>query len=147
MSWDRDFVYIYIYSAIFNCLGVYFIVRSGTGPWARVRSFRLLRGPTVSRAFGEFEWDSDRLTCWSLTDTFQRASCLSIDWDSGLDLAMCVCHIHVHVVCSKIMYFWSGNCNVDIEQCVTTWSWNQGRTADWVCTTMTQLSWTSAYYR
>ena len=59
MSWDRDFVYIYIYiyiySAIFNCLGVYFIVCSGTGPWARVRSFRLLRGPTVSRAFGEFE--------------------------------------------------------------------------------------------
>ena len=55
MSWDRDFVYIYIYSAISNCLGVYFIVRSGTGPWARVRSFRLLRGPTVSRAFGEFE--------------------------------------------------------------------------------------------
>ena len=46
---------VYIYSAIFNCLGVYFIVRSGTGPWARVRSFRLLRGPTVSRAFGEFE--------------------------------------------------------------------------------------------
>ena len=49
------YIYIYIYSAIFNCLGVYFIVRSGTGPWARVRSFRLLRGPTVSRAFGEFE--------------------------------------------------------------------------------------------
>ena len=46
---------IYIYSAIFNCLVVYFIVRSGTGSWARVRSFRLLRGPTVSRAFGEFE--------------------------------------------------------------------------------------------
>ena len=51
---------LYIYSAIFNCLGVCFIVRSGTGPratgpWARVRSFRLLRGPTVSRAFGEFE--------------------------------------------------------------------------------------------
>ena len=44
-----------IYNAIFNCLMVYFIVRSGTGPWARVRSFRLLRGPTVSRAFGEFE--------------------------------------------------------------------------------------------
>ena len=55
VSWDRDFVYIYIYSAIFNRLGVYFIVCSGTGPWARVRSFRLLRGPTVSRAFGEFE--------------------------------------------------------------------------------------------
>ena len=36
-------------------------------------------------------------------DGFQRASCLSIDWDSGLDLAMCVCHIHV--VCSKRMYF------------------------------------------
>ena len=51
------YIYIYIYSAIFNCLGVYCIVRSGTGPWARVglRSFRLLRGPTVSRAFGEFE--------------------------------------------------------------------------------------------
>ena len=49
------YIYIYIYSAIFNCLGVYFIVCSGTGPWARVRSFRLLRGPTVSRAFGEFE--------------------------------------------------------------------------------------------
>ena len=52
---QRFCIYIYIYSAIFNCLGVYFIVRSGTGPWARVRSFRLLRGPTVSRAFGEFE--------------------------------------------------------------------------------------------
>ena len=52
---QRFCIYIYIYSAIFNCLGVYFIVCSGTGPWARVRSFRLLRGPTVSRAFGEFE--------------------------------------------------------------------------------------------
>ena len=52
---QRFCIYIYIYSAIFNCPGVYFIVRSGTGPWARVRSFRLLSGPTVSRAFGEFE--------------------------------------------------------------------------------------------
>ena len=50
---DRDFV-LFIVLAIFNCLGVYFIVRSGTGPWARGRSFRLLRGPTVLWAVGDF---------------------------------------------------------------------------------------------
>ena len=43
-----------IYSPFFNCLGVYFIVR-GSGSWARGRSFRLLYGPTVSRAVGDFE--------------------------------------------------------------------------------------------
>ena len=31
---DRDFVFFIV--LFFNCLGVYFIVRSGTGPWARV---------------------------------------------------------------------------------------------------------------
>ena len=30
------------------------------------------------------------LTCWCSKDTFQRASFLSIDRDSGWDLAMCV---------------------------------------------------------
>ena len=40
--------------AIFNYLGVYFIVRSGTGPWVRGRRFRLLRGPTVSRGVLRF---------------------------------------------------------------------------------------------
>ena len=53
---DRDFVlFILPVVLFFNCLWVYFIVRSGTGPWARGRSFRLLRGPTVSRAVGDFE--------------------------------------------------------------------------------------------
>ena len=74
---DGDFVYIY--SAICNCLGVYFIGRSGTGPWAQVRRFRLLRSTTVSRAFGEFEGESHLLTCWRVTDMFQRASVHSID--------------------------------------------------------------------
>ena len=50
---DMDFVLFIV--LFFNCLGVYFIVRSGTGPWAPERSFRLLLGPTVSRAVGEFE--------------------------------------------------------------------------------------------
>ena len=85
---DRNCVYIY--SAIFNCLGVYFIVRSDTGPWAQVRRFRLLRSPTVSRAFGEFEGEAHLLTCWRMTDIFQRASFHSIDRDSSWDLAMCV---------------------------------------------------------
>ena len=85
---DGDFVHIY--SAIFNCLGVYFIGRGGTGPWAQVRRFRLLRSTTVSRAFGEFEGESDLLTCWRVTDMFQRASVHSIERGSSWYLAMCV---------------------------------------------------------
>ena len=57
-SWEeclgQGFCIIYSPSYFFNCLGVYCIVRSGTGPWARGRSFRLLRGPTVLWAVGDF---------------------------------------------------------------------------------------------
>ena len=51
-------VYVMDGNFVFICSSiilVYFIVRSGTGSSARVRSFRLLRGSIVSRAFGEFE--------------------------------------------------------------------------------------------
>ena len=47
VSWT-EILYTFLY-------GVYFIVRSGTGPWARVHSFRIPHGLTDSRGVGPFE--------------------------------------------------------------------------------------------